>query len=91
MLIRFVSQFTVHLCNAIYFLTTFSTPCKRFKKIAFCVLESKQSLNLSSEQDDMMRQWKEQSTTSLLLKINEEARAWSLAGMKRLAWLLNDG
>ena len=33
MLIRFVSQFTVHLCNAIYFLTTFSTPCKRFTKI----------------------------------------------------------
>ena len=32
-LIRFVSRFTVHLCNAIYFSTTFSTPCKRFTKI----------------------------------------------------------
>ena len=31
-LIRFISRFTVHLCNAIYFLTTFSTPCKWFKK-----------------------------------------------------------
>ena len=29
--IRFVSRFTVHLCNAIYFLTTFSTPYKLFK------------------------------------------------------------
>ena len=34
-LIRFVSRFTVHLCNAIYFLTTFSTPCKRFTKILY--------------------------------------------------------
>ena len=32
-LIRFVSRFTAHLCNAIYFLTTFSTSCKRFTKI----------------------------------------------------------
>ena len=32
-LIRFVSRFTVHLCNAIYFSTIFSTPCKRFTKI----------------------------------------------------------
>ena len=32
-LIRFVSRFTVHLCNAIYFLTTFSTLCKWFIKI----------------------------------------------------------
>ena len=32
-LIRFVSRFTVHLCNAIYFFTTFSTPYKRFIKI----------------------------------------------------------
>ena len=31
-LIRFVSRFTIHLCNAIYFLTTFSTPCKQFTK-----------------------------------------------------------
>ena len=31
-LIRFVPWFTVYLCNAIYFLTTFSTPCKRFTK-----------------------------------------------------------
>ena len=31
-LIRFVFRFTVHLCNAIYFSTTFSTACKRFKK-----------------------------------------------------------
>jgi len=31
-LIIFVSRFTVHLCNAIYFLTTFSTPCKWFTK-----------------------------------------------------------
>ena len=33
--IRFVSRFTVHLCNAIYFFTTFSTPCKRFTKILY--------------------------------------------------------
>lgn len=32
-LIRFDSQFTIHLCNAIYFSTTFSTPCKQFIKI----------------------------------------------------------
>ena len=32
-LIRFVSRFTVHLCNAIYFLSIFSTPCKWFTKI----------------------------------------------------------
>ena len=32
-LIRFVSRFTVHLYNAIYFSTTFSTPYKRFTKI----------------------------------------------------------
>ena len=32
-LIRFVSRFKVHLFNAIYFSTTFSTPCKRFTKI----------------------------------------------------------
>ena len=30
-LIRFVSRFTIYLCNAIYFSTTFSIPCKRFK------------------------------------------------------------
>ena len=36
-------------------------------------------------------QRKEQSSTSLLLKIKEEVRAWSLAGAKRLASLLNDG
>ena len=42
-LIRFVWRFTIHLCNAIYFSTTFSTPCKRFiKNFAFCVLGSKQ-------------------------------------------------
>ena len=34
-LIRFVSRFTVHLCNAIYFSTTFSTPYKQFK--FFCI------------------------------------------------------
>ena len=35
-LISFVSRFTVYLCNAIYFFTTFSTPCKRFiKKLRF--------------------------------------------------------
>ena len=28
--IRFVLRFTVHLCNAIFFPTTFNTPCKRF-------------------------------------------------------------
>ena len=32
-LIRFVSRFTIYLCNVIYFSTTFSTPCKRFIKI----------------------------------------------------------
>ena len=31
-LIRFVTRFTVHLCNTIYFLTTFSIPYKRFTK-----------------------------------------------------------
>ena len=31
-LIRFVSRFTVHLCNVIYFLTIFSTPYKWFTK-----------------------------------------------------------
>ena len=31
-LIRFVSWFTVHLCNAIFFPTTFNTPCKWFIK-----------------------------------------------------------
>ena len=34
-LIRFVSRFTIYLCNAIYFLTIFSTPCKRFTKILY--------------------------------------------------------
>ena len=34
-LIRFVSRFTVHLCNVIYFLTIFSTPYKRFIKILY--------------------------------------------------------
>ena len=32
-LIKFVSRFTVHLYNAIYFLITFSTTYKRFIKI----------------------------------------------------------
>ena len=31
-LIRFVSRFTVHLCNAIYFSTIFSISCKGFTK-----------------------------------------------------------
>ena len=31
--IRFVSRFTVHFCNAIYFSTIFSTLCKWFTKI----------------------------------------------------------
>ena len=44
-LIRFVSRFTVNLCNAIYFLTTFSTQCKRFTKNLHCVLGSKQGLS----------------------------------------------
>ena len=30
--IRSVSQFTVHLCNVIFFPTTFNTPCKWFIK-----------------------------------------------------------
>ena len=34
---------------------------------------------------------KEQSATNLLLKIKEEARAWGLAGAKRLASLLSGG
>ena len=34
-LIRLVSRFTVHFYNAIYFSTTFSTPCKRFTKILY--------------------------------------------------------
>ena len=34
-LIRFVSRFTVHLCNAIYFLTTFTTLYKWFTKILY--------------------------------------------------------
>ena len=39
-LIRFVSRFTVHWYNAIYFSTTFNTPYKRFTKFfAFCVLD----------------------------------------------------
>ena len=39
-LIRFVSWFTVHLCNAIYFSTTFSTLCKRFTNFfAFCLYD----------------------------------------------------
>ena len=33
MLIRFVSRFTVYLCNAIYFSTIFSISCKQFTKI----------------------------------------------------------
>ena len=32
-LIRFVSRFTIYLCNAIYFSTTFNTSCKWFIKI----------------------------------------------------------
>ena len=36
-LIRFVSRFTIHLCNVIYFLTTFNIPCKRFTKILYFV------------------------------------------------------
>ena len=36
-LIKFVSRFTVNLCNAIYFSTIFSTTCNRFKKI--CILD----------------------------------------------------
>ena len=32
-LIRFVSRFTIHLCDAIYFSTAFSILCKRFTKI----------------------------------------------------------
>ena len=39
-LIRFVSWFTIHLCNAIYFSTTFSTLCKRFTIFfAFCLYD----------------------------------------------------
>ena len=30
---RFGSRFTIHLCNTIYFSSTFSTPCKWFTKI----------------------------------------------------------
>ena len=36
-LIRFVSRFTIYLCNAIYFSTIFSTPWKRFIKILYFV------------------------------------------------------
>ena len=43
------------------------------------------------ERNARTSQRKEQSSTSLLLKIKEEVRAWSLAGAKRLASLLNDG
>ena len=32
-LIRFVSRFTVYLCNVIYFSTIFNIPCNRFTKI----------------------------------------------------------
>ena len=32
-LIKFVSRFTAHLCNAIFFSTTFSTPCRRFTNL----------------------------------------------------------
>ena len=43
-LIRFVSQFTVYLCNTIYFSTIFNTPCKLFTKILFCLYSSKYGL-----------------------------------------------
>ena len=35
--IRFVSRFTVHLCNAIYFLTIFNILYKQFTKILYFV------------------------------------------------------
>ena len=34
-LIKFVSRFTVYLCNTIYFLTIFNTSCKGFIKILY--------------------------------------------------------
>ena len=47
-LIRFVSRFTIYLCNAIYFSTIFSTPCKWFmKKIVFCVFDLNRTLEAS--------------------------------------------
>ena len=52
MLIRFVSRFTVHLYNAIYFSTTFSIPCKRFIKILrFVFTPSKHSLKRAIGQE----------------------------------------
>ena len=53
-LIRFVSRFTIHLCNAIYFSTIFSTPCKRCtKNFVFYVLGSKQGLDLQRSPSPM--------------------------------------
>ena len=45
-LIRFVSRFTVHLCNTIYFSIIFSTSCKQFIKILYFIFTvSKHGLN----------------------------------------------
>ena len=55
-LIRFVSQFTVHFYNTIYFSTIFSTLCKWFTKILrFAFLASKHSLKTSSHQNTKCR------------------------------------
>ena len=49
-LIKFASRFTIHLYNAIYFSTTFSTSCKRFIKIlCFAFTPSKHGLNTWNE------------------------------------------
>ena len=50
-LIRFVSRFTVHLCNAIYFLIIFSTPYKWFIKILCFVFGSKQAFTSAWDWD----------------------------------------
>ena len=45
-LIRFVSWFTIYLCNAIYVLTIFSISYKRFTKIYILRFGSKQGLKI---------------------------------------------
>ena len=96
-LIRFVSRFTVYLCNAIYFLTIFSILYKRFIKIlyfSFMDLKAKNQTNLlrrprpyRSEQLTC-RAYKKYSCCPPCLSL--PWRAWPPSPVKQQRWRMED-
>ena len=91
-LIRFVSRFTVYFYNAIYFSTTFSTPCKRFiKNLCFAFTPSKHGLKRAIGQEmsthDLIYRW--QQFLFRLPCIDLWTRLYDGAGNKWGIWLVN--